>query len=325
MVEEVLAMRRVRPGSLSYAVDASRARGYRRGAGTAMSEAWLRRLDQISRPPAGVDCLLRACLADDRAAAAAWADFERHADFDPLPGTEMCLVGLVAKRLPAIAPQSVLRGRIGGIERAHWSRMRLILGETMPAVRLLTRRHSPVLLLGEAARIARGEVLGRGRRTESVDCCVWPADLTRAREMLSDDGWRRAAACVFARGRYGTLELLSTPFPPAVAHGSDAGHIWRRAVPAHLGEVPVFVPSATDGLLLNIADGMGRSCFNGLWLADIAIAVDGGIDWRLFEEEIGRHHLEAAAFHALLYANDRLGRAVPRELLDRLGRQATRR
>ncbi|MFM9069826.1 MAG: hypothetical protein ACKOUR_21185 [Planctomycetota bacterium] len=85
-----------------------------------MSSAWLSRLAEICGPPAGVDALLQAWLADDQTAAAAWTDFERHADLDHLPGPEMCLVGLVAQRLPTIAPSSKMCGRIGGIERGNW-------------------------------------------------------------------------------------------------------------------------------------------------------------------------------------------------------------
>ena len=69
-----------------------------------MSESWFRPLLRYAWPTPAIDNLLRAALADDATATAAWKDFERGADLDHLAGGEMRLVGLVSKRLPVIAP-----------------------------------------------------------------------------------------------------------------------------------------------------------------------------------------------------------------------------
>ena len=303
-----------------------------------MSHAWLGRLVEICRPPTGVDALLRAWLADDRTAADAWGDFERRADLDHLPGPEMCLVGLVSKRLPTIAPTSTLRGRVGGIERANWSRAQLAVGEAAAAADVLTTQDIPVLIVGNAARCATGDAIGRGRRIDRVDCCVRPADIPRAHDLLLADGWQFAAphavarsraqsahACRFVRGRFGALEVRKSPFPHPVPDAIAAVAVWQRAKPGTLGDASVLLPSATDALAITVADGMRRSCYTGLWLADVAMATGDGIDWQLFEEESGRQGLDAAAFYSLLYVNDRLARAVPKETLGRLERSAARR
>lgn len=303
-----------------------------------MRAGWVRRLAETSRPPTGVDRLLRVWLADDRTAADAWTAFEDDADFDHLPGPEMCLVGLVSKRLPVIAPNSALRGRIGGIERANWSRTQLTTGEATQAVHLLTSQDIPVLLVGNAARIAKNEPLGRGRRIDVIDCCVRPVDIPRAHDLLIADGWQYAAAravdrrraqsarhCRFVRGRFGGLDLRRSPFGDAVPEGVDTDAVWQRAAPGHLGDVSVLLPSPTDALAITIADGLRRSCSTGLWLAGVAMATGDSIDWLLFDEESDLHGLDAAAFYSLLYSHDRLARAVPAEALGRLERRASKR
>jgi hypothetical protein len=303
-----------------------------------VSSGWVRRLSELSRPPTGVDRLLRVWLADDRTAADTWADFERDVDLDHLPDAEMCLVGLVSKRLPTIASTSRLRGRIGGIERAGWSCTQLTIGEAAKALELLATQDIPTLLVGSGARIATGDTLGRGLRIETIEMCVRPADFPRAHDLLVADGWQFAppspvnrnriqsvSSSHFVRGRFAAIELRQSPFPDPVSADFDAITVWRRAVRGRLGEAAVLLPSPTDALTVAIADGLRRSCFNSLWLADVAMAASDGIDWQLFEDQCGRHGLEAAAFHSLLYAHDRLARAVPGGPLGNLEKRAAKR
>jgi len=303
-----------------------------------VSSGWVRRLSELSRPPTGVDRLLRVWLADDRTAADDWADFERDVDIDNLPCAEMCLVGLVSKRLPTIASTSGLRGRIGGIERAGWSRTQLTVGEAAKALELLATQDIPTLLVGSGARIATGDALGRGLRIENIEMCVHPADFPRAQDLLIANGWQFATPSAinrnhiqsvssrrFVRGRFAAIELRQSPFPDPVSADFDAITVWRRAVRGRLCEAAVLLPSPTDALAVAVANGLRHSCFNSLWLADVAMAACHGIDWQLFEEQCGRHGLEAAAFHSLLYASDRLGRAVPGGTLGHLEKHAAKR
>ncbi|MFM7842787.1 MAG: hypothetical protein ACKPEY_00955 [Planctomycetota bacterium] len=197
-----------------------------------MSSAWLSRLAEICGPPAGVDALLQAWLADDQTAAA-WTDFERHADLDHLPGPEMCLVGLVAQRLPTIAPSSKLCGRIGGIERVNWSRTQLALREAATAFHELNRHDIPVLLVGNATRCARGDSLGRGRRIERVDCCVRSADLPATHDRLLATGWVPLAlpvpSCLAGKRESVTpvLNFLNVDFLTGTGRASGTRSLWH--------------------------------------------------------------------------------------------------
>jgi hypothetical protein len=300
-----------------------------------VNPAWLARLAGFCGPPRGVDALLRAWLADNQTAAAAWADFESRADLDHLPGPEMCLVGLVAKRLPTIAPTTTLRGRMGGIERANWSRAQLAIREAATAFHALRTHDIPVMLVGSAIGCTRGDSPGRGHRIERVDCCVGSADIPAAHDLLLSAGWKfanipgrdgnrvgTAHACRFVRGRFGALEVRGSPFPHPVPDSAAAESVWQRAKPGSLGDASILLPSATDALAITIADGLQRSCLTGLWLVDVALATCHDIDWPFFEEQSGRHGLDAAAFYSLHYVTDRLGRSVPTATLDRLARSA---
>lgn len=300
-----------------------------------MSPAWLTRLAEFCGPPRGVDALLHSWLADDHTAAAAWANFESRSDLDHLPGPEMCLVGLVAQRLSTIAPTSKLRGRIGGIERANWSRAQLAIREAATAFHWLTRHDIPVMLVGSATWCVRGDTLGRGRRIERVDCCVRSVDIPAAHDLLISAGWtfakipgrsgdqdRSAHACRMVRGPFGVLDVRRSPFPHPIPAAAAAESVWQRAEVGALGDASILLPSATDALAITIAEGLRRSCLTGLWLVDVALAASDNIDWPRFEEESSRHGLDAAAFYSLHYVTDRLGRSVPAATLDRLAQSA---
>ncbi|WP_428031320.1 nucleotidyltransferase family protein [Ancylobacter sp.] len=300
-----------------------------------MKRAGLRLLAERSSPPPGVDALLRAALADAPTAAEAWAAFERAADLDQLPGVEMCLIGLVSKRLPAIAPKSVHRGRVGGIERANWSRAQLVIGEAASALHTLATQDLPALLLGEAARSAAGNALGRGRPFGVVELCVRQGDMMRVHDRLTAEGWQAAPpgavgrkrdqpaySCRFTRGVFGSLEVRRSPYPPGRSEAAGADDLWQRAGAGTFGGAPALLPAATDALMVSIADGVRRSCFNGLWLADVAMSTAAEIDWPLVEEASRRQGLDAASFFSLRYARERLMRPIPPEALDRLERTA---
>ncbi len=94
-------------------------------------------------PEIQVDRLLRAAMLEDAIAAAiAWREFEASADFDHLTSGEMRLIGMAAKGLAKLAPDSPMLPRIQGIERANWSRSQLAIGEAGFGLRALACRIS---------------------------------------------------------------------------------------------------------------------------------------------------------------------------------------
>ncbi len=282
-------------------------------------------------PTPQVDRLLRAgALLDVAAAAQAWRDFEAAADFDHLTGGEMRLIGLAARRLATLAPDSPMRPRIEGIERANWSSSQLALGEAGAGLRALQAAGVEMLVMKGATRAATGDSGARGRMLNDVDVVVRPEDLPKAFEILTDDAWRPAGSgsvpyhasrldsvvgINLIRGRFGNLDLHRTPFHPPydLARGDDG--IWQRSIPGRLGYAAVRVPSPADAIAISMAHGALDAHKSSDWLADIAAAIDSGVDWDTFEEIVRSRHLHTPATVALGYVGSRLARDVPARTL----------
>lgn len=306
-----------------------------------MANRLLRQILRSAWPSPSIDRLLRAALLEDEAAAAAaWRDFEAAADFDHLTAGEMRLVGLVARRLSVLAPGSPMRARIGGIERANWSRSQLAIGEAGSGLRALGAAAVDMLVIKGASRAAAGDAAARGRMVNDVDIVVRPDDIERAFDLLTADGWlpagsgsvlyhrSRLADAVginLVRGRFGNLDLHRTAFHPPYASPADDGAIWDRSVAGRIGYAAVRVPSATDAVAIALAHGALDAHKSSDWLADIATYVDKGVDWDLFENIAARHRLQTPAAIALGYVRGRLGRPVPGPMLARLEKGAAER
>lgn len=292
-------------------------------------------------PNQSIDRLLRAAVLEDVVAAAeAWRAFEAAADFDHLTAGEMRLIGMAAKRLPDFALDSPMLARIGGIERANWARSQLTIGAAGDGLRALEAASIDMLVIKGAGRFATGDLASRGRMLNDVDIVVRPADMTRAFDLLIDAGWQpagsgtvlfqrsrvnQAVGINLVRGRFGNLDLHRTPYHPPYASTANETSIWDRAKAGRLGYVPLWVPSATDAVTIAIAHGALDAHKSSDWLADIAAAIDAGVDWDLLETLIGNCRMYAPAAVALGYVRDRLARPVPGPLLARLEGAAVRR
>lgn len=306
-----------------------------------MSNRIVRRLFESAWPTPSVDRLLRAAmLLDDQAAASAWRDFEAEADFDHLTPGEMRLIGLAARRLERLAPQSPMRGRIGGIERANWSRSQLAIREASSGLRDLASAGIDMLLIKGVARSAIRGPAARGRIVNDVDIVVRPEAMGDAFDALTRDGWEPAGSGTVSyhrlrlaetiglnllRGQFGNLDLHRTPFHPPYAALAEDGAIWLRAAPVTIWGVAAFVPSPTDFATIAIAHGSLDAHKSSDWLADVADCIDQGIDWDLLEVIVRQRRLEAPTAVALSYVSTRLGRNVPPLLLSRIEASALRR
>ena len=311
-----------------------------------MRDAFLSLVLRKAWPSQSLDRLLRAASLNDlKSAAAAWRDFEAAANFDHLTAGEMRLIGLASKRLARLAPESPMLARIGGIERANWSRSQLAISASGEGLRALAASSIEMLAIKGASRVAVGDPAARGRMVNDVDIVVRPNDIVRAFDLLTRDGWQPAGSGTvlfhrsrladavginLVRSRFGNLDLHRTPFhPPYDAHddellASDAS-IWSRASEGSLGYAPILVPSATDAVAIAIAHGALDAHKSSDWLADIAAGIDRGVDWNLLEALVDSRRLHAPAAVALGYVNERLERPVPGPLLVRFERAAANR
>ena len=177
---------------------------------------------------------------------------QAEADFDHLSAGEMRLIGLAARRLERLAPQSPMRGRIGGIERANWSRSQLAVREASSGLRDLASAGIDMLLIKGVARSAIRGPAARGRIVNDVDIVVRPEAMGDAFDALIGDGWEPAGSGTVSyhrlrlaetiglnllRGQFGNLDLHRTPFHPPYAALAEDGAIWLRAAPVTISGV----------------------------------------------------------------------------------------
>jgi hypothetical protein len=268
-------------------------------------------------------------------AGAAWREYEAAVDFHGLTPAEVELLGLVARRLEKLAPESPMRARIGGIERKNWSRTQLAVVEAGAGLRALEAGGVEMLLGGGAGRVAAGGASTRGCLVTDVDVVVRPPDLERAFEILTGDGWRPAGSGAAAsqrarvslavgpklvRGQFGSLRLHRTPFYPSCPPAADDASVWERSAAGTMSQAAVRLPSVTDALAITLAQDSQSS----YWMVDIAAAVDRGVDWELLEVLAARRRLHAPGLAGLRYVRERLQRSVPDSALRRLEHAAVR-
>jgi Uncharacterised nucleotidyltransferase len=291
-------------------------------------------------PSPAIDNLLRAVtLHDLSSAAAAWRAFEARADFDNLTWGEFRLISLAAKRVAQLAPESPLRPRIAGIERSIWSRSQLAIGEAAPILRALQAASIDMLVVKGASRAAGGDPADRGRAVNDIDVCVRPDGLERAFDIVTAGGWVPAGSGTIlfhrsvladmvginlVRGKFGNLDLHRTAFHAPYDRIGDDDAIWRRSLPGKLGYNDVRIPAPTDAIAIAIAHGALDAHKKSDWLADIAAAIDAGVDWDLLADIIERRRMAAPGAIALGYMRERLERPVPAAILVRLMHEARR-
>ena len=299
-----------------------------------MVDRLLRPILRRAWPKGTIDSLLRAALLEDPdAAAAAWRGFEGSADFDHLTGAELRLIALASKRLDALAPASPMRARMGGIERAHWSRSQMAIAEAGDALRALEAKRVSVLVIKAGHRVATGAST-RGVAMEAVDAVVRPDDFERALDLLTGAGWRPqgsgrthapdAIGVRLDRGRFGRLGLHRTAFRPPHASEADDAAIWERSVPGTIACADVRVPCATDAVVIALADVIQDPDTRGDGMADVTASIDLGVDWALFKVIAYRRRLNVSAAVVLRYVRERLERPVPEPLLRALEGRAIR-
>ena len=296
-----------------------------------MAGRFIERIARLAWPGASIDPLLRAAtLTDVETAAEAWRRFEAQADFDALSWGQMRLISLAARQISDFAPDSPMRPRIAGIERSIWTRSQKVIGEARSALRRLSDASVPIMTIKGAGRAAGGTAVARGRIVNDIDILVKPEDLETAFDILVADGWTPSnsgsplynrtrlhltTGTNFVRGEFGNIDLHRTAFhPPFDEEAEDAG-IWTRSRPGRLGGIEVRIPSPLDTIVIAIAHGTLDAHKSSDWLADIAQAIDEGVDWGDFTETIGKRRMAPAALASLCYVRDRLEREIPAQVM----------
>lgn len=293
-----------------------------------------RRLLERSWPKPHVDLLLRAILAPQEAAEAAWREWTRTRVFEDAEGVEVRLLAPLAKRLARLDPASPLRPRIEGLAKQTWTHAQITLRDAVDALDILRAAGIPHLIFKGGAHYAEGLGSATRRILSDLDILVRPEDAARAIEAVTLGGWQanrgESAAYLkrlarvrlstnFRKGAFGEIDLHRHLFHySARSPAFDAG-LWQRARQVGLAGRPILVPDPTDGLVISLAHGALSG--SGDWAIDVAARVtEQQVDWDRLVATADELRLVPAALAGLLYVRERLAVAVPDAVLSRLER-----
>ncbi len=280
--------------------------------------------------PKGADeALLRAITLPDNEAQDAFLAFEREADFENLPWSSYRLLSLLSRRIATIAPNSLLRPRITGIERAVWVRSRVAVSEAVPLLRLFKNAGIPLMLIKGAGWATWSLPVLQGRLINDIDVCVPPDRMEEAFDLAVANGWEpsgagsalfhrarldRATGINLVKGRFGNIDLHRTMFHGLYQRSVGDAELWKRSITTQFEGVAVQVPHPVDAVTIALAHGAGEAHANLDWIIDLCGAMSLGLDWSLLETTIARRNLRAMAALTFDFLKKSLHQPVPEQV-----------
>jgi putative nucleotidyltransferase-like protein len=285
-----------------------------------------------SWPTGNIDLLLKAVLAPEDKARAAWKRWTELRNFDDITWSETRLLVPLGRRMQLLDPSSPLRPRIDGVAKLLWTRTHLHARDMASAFELLDKAHIPFMVFKGGALYADGLALATRRIMGDVDILVPREQALGALETLLADGWtsdkgassdymRRIARvrCGYnlRKGEVANIDVHSEPFHFSRIGDAFDREMWARAETRNLASRSVLVPDATDSVLLLLAHSAASE--SGDWAVDLAIRVEKtSIDWRRFAASAERLGLVPICRAGLDYLRTELEAPVPREAADAL-------
>jgi hypothetical protein len=296
--------------------------------------------DPVAVPRGGLDLLVRAALAPEVEARAAWRRWRAEHDIDTTSWSEVRMLAAVASRIALLEEDADVRPRVEGIRKFLWVHTQMCLEPAGPALTALSEAGIPVLLTKGAARVVAQPASAHERLIRDVDVLVPLASAERALSLLCGTGWTlreppwavqaRAASTVaghhawtVVKGR-GEIDLHHFSNHLNRLTGDDDG-LWRRATTHQWRGATVHLPAPADALVLAVTHGVRWSRDGAAdWTVDAASLIDAGtVDWDVVLAEADSRVLHAALHAGLGYLCDALGRAVPADVLRHLESRST--
>ena len=282
-------------------------------------------------PPSHIDHLLRANLAGEGEARAAWQAWRRTRVLEDAEWREIRLLAPLARRVRELEPGSELLPRLEGMAKSHWTQTQLTLAEIVPALDALNGAGIACLLFKGGADYAEGLAPATRRIMGDVDVLVHHDDVVRATDVLCQSGWESSsgeslqylrqlapvrASTNFRRGRFGDIDLHRVAFHFSKRDAELDASLWGRARPVLFAGKKVLVPSGEDSILISLASGVGGN--SGDWAIDVGHRISvSSLDWDRIVETTARRGLVPTALSGLTYLRS-LGMAVPEQAITRL-------
>ena len=292
-------------------------------------------------PTGPLDLLVKAALAPEAAARAAWLAWRRSYALDETPWNEVRLLGAVADRIAWLEPTADISPRIKGIQKFLYAQSQICLTGCTGGVAALSAAGIPVMALKGAARVMADGRIARERLVRDLDVLVPLSQAAQAYDCLVAAGWSLKEsgpwqnfwrqldpvanhhAWSLAKGK-GEIDLHHFSNSLNRLAGDDEG-LWRRSTAFTWRGMDIRVPSPADGLLISIVHGLrwSREC-NADWVIDACACLDSEkIDWAELLGEANDRKLDAILLTGLRYISDSLARTIPAEVLKELSARAT--
>jgi hypothetical protein len=282
-------------------------------------------------PPSHIDLLLRANLAEESTARAAWQAWRTTRVLEDAEWRELRLLAPLARRVRVLDPGSGLLPRLEGMAKSHWTQTQLTLTEIVPALDAFNGAGIPCLLFKGGANYAEGLALATRRIMGDVDVLVHPDDVVRATDVLGEAGWESSsgeslqylrllatvrASTNFRRGQFGDIDLHRVAFHFSKRDAELDAALWGRARTVVFAGKRVLVPSGEDSVLISLASGVGGD--SGDWAIDVGHRISvSSLDWDRLVETAARRGLVPTALSGLTYLRS-LGLPVPEQAIARL-------
>lgn len=293
------------------------------------------------RPSPSQELLLRACLADESAAVAAWERWCATTDLDRIDEESFRQLPLAWYRMQGRVARDRTYEIAKGVYRQAWYRNQQLLRKVGDVLDALDAASIDALLLKGTSLATRCYPTPATRPMVDIDILVRHCNAERAFEILGAAGWRPikrtparqlvayAHAVSFVRGQTNLDLHWNALWPQRTADADRA--FWDSAQRVdHQGRA-AFVLAPTDELFHACMHGARRSqnAYSWAplplirWITDaFMIARHAEIDWARLDALAGR-------FHARLHLRDAFlclrgfGFAVPDELLASWARTAS--
>lgn len=286
----------------------------------------------IVRPDQIRTLLLRACVCEPDAAAAAWQDFQRHVrdikqffetDMTGLKGLLPVIYGAARRNDFALEKdlQSYLRVatvredlRSTVIREIHASILKALAEANIPVIALRGGALADTVYETPVERHCHAlHLLVRPDALTAVGKALRGCDLAPARLAEAAPGARQGF-----RHRDGLPLVVNASLYDAPVYQDDAESLWSASVPAKIAGVPVHVPSPAHHLIYVLTAAFHERTRGHLrWACDAMLLINGepGIDWAEFSRMVKNARLDLPIDTMLRYLIEELDAPVPKDVL----------
>ena len=286
-------------------------------------------------PKGDLDRLLFSAIHPDHSAAmVCFEDWLNGNDINAVTFREHRLLAAIAFRFGKKLAKHPEYPRLVGLQRMLWTKSRMAIRETLPALAAMIDAGIDVVLFKGASRIAIDADSQQGRVAHDIDVLVPARRFGDALNVLWNDGWQSASgeshlrlqsrapaisSMNFFKGHFGDIDMHQMVYPVLHTDHSADSNFWTRKVAAEFFGLKVSVPSPEERLALAVAHGALDGHTHSDWLVDCAATIrHQAVNWVLFLKIVRARNLRPQALIALSYLKYRLALEIPADAMTAL-------